>query len=384
VNSLGTTLYQSLAAGQPTTNLVLSPTSIAIALAMAREGAAGVTAAEMDQVLGINDVSALAPAMNALDQALAARTGTFPDASGSRPIEVVLRVVSALWGQEGLAWSADFLDRLAIDYGAGLQVTDFAADPEAARDTVNTWVRDETEQRVQEVLPPGAVDAATRMLLVSAVYLKAPWLTPFEAAATADTAFTRPDGTAVTVPMMRSTSQLAYAAGNGWQSVDLPYGGYALTMTVVVPDAGRLAEVEAQVSPDLVDSIVATQALRTVDLGLPRWDSESAFSLNDALSAAGMPSAFDPRAADFSSMLDEAPADRLFLAAVQHQANISVDEAGTEAAAATAVAMAGSSAPGGGPVALIADRPYLYFIRDVATGAVVFLGRVTDPSASVG
>ena len=268
MNRLGTTLYQTLAAAQPTANVVLSPASIAIALAMVREGAAGITADEMDQVLGIEDLSALAPAMNALDQALAARTGTFPDASGSRPIEVVLRIVSALWGQEGLAWSADFLDRLAIDYGAGLRITDFEAESgPGTRDTINTWVRDETEQRVQEVLPPGSVDAATRMLLVNAVYLKAPWLTPFETAATADTAFTRLDGTAVTVPMMRSTSQLAYAAGNGWQAVDLPYGGYALTMTVLVPDAGRLAEVEAQVSPDLVDAVVATQALRSVDLG---------------------------------------------------------------------------------------------------------------------
>ncbi len=230
-------------------------------------------------------------------------------------------------------------------------------------------MRDETEQRVQEMLPPGSVDEATRLLLVDAVYLKAPWLTPFEAAATADAPFTRPDGIVVTVPMMRTTSQLAYAAGNGWQAVDLPYSGYALTMTVLVPDAGRLAEIEAQVSPDLVDAIVATQALRSVDLGLPRWDSESALSLNDALSTAGMPSAFDPRTADFTAMVDEVPeADRLFLAAVQHQANISVDEAGTEAAAATAVAIAGSTAPVGGPVTLIADRPYLFFVRDVATG----------------
>ncbi len=315
MNSLGATLYKTLAAAQPTSNVVLSPASITIALAMARQGAAGITADEMDHVLGIADLSALAPAMNALDQALAARTGTFPDASGSRAIEVVLRIVSALWGQEGLAWSTDFLDRLATDYGAGLRITDFETDPEGARDSVNTWVRDETEQRVQEVLPPGSVDAATRMLLVDAVYLKAPWLTPFEAAATADTPFTRLDASTVTVPMMRSTSQLAYAAGNGWQAVDLPYGGYALTMTVLVPDAGRLAEVEAQVSSDLVDSIVATQALRSVDLGLPRWDSESAFSLNDALSAAGMPSAFDAGTADFSAMVDDVPGtERLFLA----------------------------------------------------------------------
>ena len=383
-NGLGTALYRTLAAADPTANVVLSPASIVLALAMARAGAAGVTADEMDHVLGVVDPAAFPPSMNALDQALAARSGSRPDASGTKPIEVVLRVVDMLWGQDGLPWAPTFLDHLAGEYGTGLQVTDFVADPAAAHDDINTWVRDATEERVQELLPAGAVSASTRLVLVNAIYLKAPWLTPFETGSTVDTPFTRLDGAVVTVAMMRTASQMAYAAADGWQAVDLPYGGYALTMTVLVPDAGRFAEVEAQVSPDLVNAVVGTQGLRTVDLGLPRWDTESAFSLNDALAAAGMPSAFVADSADFGAMVDPSDAERLFLAAIQHQANISVDEAGTEAAAATAVAVAGSSAPGGGPVSLIVDRPYLFFIRDVATGAVVFLGRVTNPSASVG
>ncbi len=386
VNGLGATLYRSVASSQPTVNAVLSPTTIAIALAMTREGAAGVTAAEIDRLLQIVDPASLPPAMNALDQALASRSGTRPDGAG-RPIEVVLDVAGSLWGQQGLVWSPTFVDDLAAQYAAGLRVTDFAADPDGARETINAWVRDRTDGRVQQLLSSSAVDDSSRLMLVNAVHLEAPWLTPFDVKATVDSPFTRLDGSAVSVPTMRTSSQLAYAAADGWQAVDLPYSGYGLTMTVLLPGAGRLAEVEAQVSPDLITTIVAGQALRPVELGLPRWDTESSFTFDEALAAAGMPSAFDPATADFSAMtatVDGTAEDGspLALAGVHHQANLSVNEAGTEAAAATAVAAATSAAPTGGPVTMLVDRPFLYFVRDVATGAVVFLGRVADPSSA--
>jgi serpin B len=378
VNGVGTTLYRTLAAAAPVANLVLSPASIGIALGMTREGARGITAEEMDRVLGVVDPTMLAPSMNTLDQALAARSGSRPDASGTAAIDVVLRIASSLWGQQGLAWKQPFLDVLAESYGAGIELTDFAADPAAARDEINTWVSDQTEGRITKLLPEQAIDELTRLVLVNAIYLKAPWLNPFDQKSTAQAQFNRPDGTTVPVSMMRSSGELAYAAADGWQSVDLPYGGYELTMTLFVPDLGRLAEVEPHVNADTLNNIVAAQALRPVDLGLPKWDTASAFSLADALGAAGMPSAFDPSVADFSGMTD---AERLYLSAVEHQANISVDEAGTEAAAATAVVAVGSGAPAAPPVSLVVDRPFIFFIRDVATGAVVFMGRVADPSA---
>lgn len=387
VNDLGATLHRAAATAQPASNLVLAPASLGIALAIARTGAAGVTATEMDHVLEAVDPASLAPSMSALDQALAARSGTRPDASGTRPIEVALQLIRALWVQQGLPWSRELLDQLAESYGESLHTTDFTAPRDAARATIDGWTRTATDGRVQEILPAGAIDRATTLLLLDAVHLRAPWLTPFESSGTADAAFTRVDGTPITVPTMRSATQLAYAAGPGWQAVDLPYAGYELTMTVLVPDPGQLGTIEAQLTPDLLTTVVATQALRTVQLALPKWSIESSVATDDALVAAGMPSAFDADTADFSAMVEpDASIDRpLFLATVQHEAGLVVDEAGSDSSAGTTVASAAGGQPAtAGPVALQVDRPFLFFVRDVATGAVVFQGRVVDPSAGAG
>ena len=384
VNDLGATLHRATATAQPASNLVLAPASLGIALAIARTGAAGVTATEMDHVLEAVDPASLAPSMNALDQALAARSGTRPDASGTRPIEVALQLVRALWVQQDQPWSRDLLDQLAESYGEGLHTTDFTTPRDAARATIDGWTRAATDGRVQEILPAGAVDRATTLLVLDAVHLRAPWLTPFESSGTSDAAFTGADGTPLTVPTMRSATQLAYAAGPGWQAVDLPYAGYELTMTVLVPDPGQLGPIEAQLTPDLLTTVVATQALRTVQLALPKWSIESSVAAGGALAAAGMPSAFDADTADFSAMVEpDSSVDRpLFLATVQHEAGLAVDEAGSDSSAATTVASAAGGQPAtAGPVALAVDRPFLFFLRDVATGAVVFQGRVVDPSA---
>jgi serine protease inhibitor len=376
VNGLGADLYRRLAAAEPSATLVLSPASIAIALAMAREGAAGITATEMDHALHISKPAALAPSINALDQALAARSGPRPDPAGTGSVDVVLKIANSLWAQRDTPWEQPFLDRLAELHGAGLRLADFKTDAEGARHEINVWVSDETERRIRELLPQGILDDLTRLVLVNAIYLKAPWLSPFEKSLTADRPFSRADGSPVTVPMMRSNDQLAYATGDGWQAVDLPYAGYELTMTVLVADAGRLAEVEAQVSEDLLDRIVGSQALREVNLGLPRWATESVIPLAAVLKTLGMQTAFDPDRADFSAMTD---AERLYISAVQHQANITVDEAGTEAAAATAVVIRDTAAALE-PIELVVDRPFLFMIRDVPTGTLVFLGRIADPS----
>jgi serpin B len=379
VNGLGTGLYRQLASERPSENLVLSPASIAIALAMTREGARGTTAKEMDEVLSVVDAAALGPSMNALDQALASRSGPRPAPSGEGSVDVVLAIANSLWGQRDTPWEQPFLDRLAELYGAGLRLTDFKTAAEDARHDINAWVSDRTGGRIADLLPAGTLDALTRLVLVNAVYLKAPWLTPFEETATTPEPFTRLDGTSPAVPMMHSRGQLAYATGDGWQAVDLPYAGYELTMTVLVPDAGRLAGVEEQVAPALLDAVVGRQAVRDVELGLPRWNTSTAFPLADALRAAGMPTAFDADDADFGGMTT---AEQLYLSAVQHQADITVDEAGTEAAAATAAVIATTSAPVEPPVRLVVDRPFLFLIRDVPTGTLVFVGRVADPTAS--
>jgi serpin B len=210
---------------------------------------------------------------------------------------------------------------------------------------------------------------------VNAIYLKAPWLHPFNADATQPGAFTRLDGSTVEVPMMRTGEWLPYAEGSGWRAVELPYLGGELAMTVIVPD--DLAAFESSLDADAFAAIVDALSPADVLLSIPRFSTESKLALSDALRELGMPLAFDPDLADFSGITAE---DRLFIAAVVHQANIDVDEAGTEAAAATAVVMEAGSAPPE-PITLDVDRPFLFALRDTTTGAIVFLGRITDPSA---
>jgi len=344
---------------------------------MVSEGARASTASELARVLHSTGPAELSPSMNSLDQALRSRSGARPDPAGTGTVDITLKVANSIWGQQGTPWNPAFLDRLATYYGAGLQLTSFADDPDGAVAAINTWVKGQTAGRIPALLSEGALDEMTRLVLVNAIYLKAPWLSPFQKTATTDQPFARAGGAPVAVPMMHSSAQLAYAAGDGWVSVDIPYAGYELTMSVVLPDAGHLAAVEAQLSRGLLDDVVGTQTITPVTLGLPRWNTATAVALADPLRALGLVAAFDPDRADFQGMTT---AERLFLGAVQHQADISVDEAGTEAAAATAASMQATAAPAAPPVEVVVDRPFLFFIRDVATGAVVFLGRVADPS----
>ena len=282
-----------------------------------------------------------------------------------------------MWGQFDIDWLAPFLDTLAVNYGAGMRLTDYRTDPEAARVEINRWVGEQTSQRIPELLAAGAVSPATVLTLVNAIYLKAPWLEPFSEDATTPGSFTTADGTTRQVPIMHTNHTRPYAAGDGWQAVELAYVGNALAMTLLVPDAGRLAEVESALAGGLFDTAVAELKPRDVKLGLPKFDIETKAQLSKVMAALGMPTAFDPDTADFSAMTNDL---KLFIDLIVHQANITVDEKGTEAAAATAVVMVGTAAPSEPPVTLEIDRPFLVAVRDVPTGAVLFLGRIADPS----
>ena len=357
------------------TNAVISPTSIAIALAMAQAGARGETAAQMAAVLH-GAGSGSGAGINALDQALASRNETFRDPEGDQ-LTVALHVANASFAQAGMRIEPAYLDTLASRFGAGVQLVDYRRDPDAARVLINGWVKARTEDRIPQLLAPGVLDAATRLTLVNAVYLKAPWQVPFDPESTAPAPFTRPDGSTVDVPTMSGgVRQLGYAAGAGWQAVELPYAGGSLAMTIVVPD--DLAAFERGLDGPLFARIVGSLEQREVAIWLPRFSAATDADLVPALSALGMPLAFDPGTADFSGITAD---ERLFISAVVHQANIDVDEKGTEAAAATAVAMAASAMPAE-PVTLRVDRPFLFAVRDVPTGAVLFLGQVVDPSAA--
>jgi serine protease inhibitor len=353
-------------------NAVISPASVALALAMARAGAAGETATQMDAVLHGLWASGGGTGIASFDQALNGLSGSFTDANGDRQT-VEVRVANASFAQRDLAFVQAYLDALATGFDAGERLADFAADPEAGRKAINSWVNDQTNGRIPELL--GSLDNATRLVLVNAIYMKAAWRDPFVVEATTDAAFTKADGTQVTVPTMRHTLDTArYASGAGWQAVELEYGQGPLAMDIVVP--ADLVAFEKTLDGATWNSIVGALKGSEVDLSLPRFKTETKLQLGDALAALGMPIAFDPDRADFSGMTTQ---EKLFIAAVVHQANISVDEKGTEGSAATAVVMAGSAAPTE-IVHMCVDRPFLFAVRDTASGAIVFLGRIIDPS----
>ncbi len=375
VNAFGLDLYRALLGSDQAANIVISPASVALALAMARPGARGRTAAEMDSVLHDLGSDVHAAWVGSLGAALDARTGTFNDRTGS-PQQVTLRVVNATFAQRGLALEQPYLDALATRFAAGLRLVDYQGAAEAARNLINGWVADRTEQRIRELLAQGAVDGQTRLVLVNAIYLKAAWQLPFTKEATAPAPFTRLDGSSVDVPMMHTADQYPYASGDGWHAVELPYVGGKLAMLVIVPD--DLAAFSGTLDAQRLTGIVNGLAPAEVDLGLPKFSAETQAELGDILAALGMPTAFTD-AADFSGITTQ---ETLDISAVVHQANIDVDEAGTEAAAATAVIMAAGMAAE--PVSLTVDRPFLFALRDVETGTILFLGRIADPSAASG
>ena len=385
VNAFGLDLYgqmtrQAAARGK---NLVISPASIAVALAMARAGARGETAAQMDEVLKAVGSDEHAAWISSLDQALARVSGTFADSTGQRH-SVTLRATNAAFAQRGIELVPAFLEALASRFGAGLRLVDYKSDPEAARLLIDGWVEKQTEGRIPELLKPQDVDTLTRLVLVNTIYLKAPWRLPFDPEDTKPGTFTRADGSRVKVPMMYLKSEtggipyLPYAKGSGWRAVELPYLGDSLAMTVIVPD--DLAAFEAKLTPKLFGQVVAAFEGTDVELTFPRFGIETEADLGTLLPAMGMPLAFDRDRADFSGIRMPSDEPPLYIAKVIHQANIDVDEKGTEAAAATAVVMATG---GGAPEWTVfkVDRPFLFALRDIATGTVLFLGRVMDPSA---
>ncbi len=356
-------------------NLAVSPLSIRLALALAYAGAEGATAAQMADVLGYDlPGDRLHAAFNALDLAIEDRTATLPG-PGDTERRIEVSIANALWGQAGFPVEQDFLDALAVNYGTGLRVLDFAGAAEAARQTINAWVAGETNERIPELLAPGVVTPETLLVLTNTLYLLADWAFPFDSRATTDGGFTRLDGSVVSVPLMHQSLNAGYAAGDGWRAVDLAYAGDEVAMLLVVPDEGRYLEAETAAAV-LFEEARSALVPGDVRLSLPRFEFRTQASLPEALRSLGMVDAFDGGRADFSGISSEGG---LYISDVIHEVFVSVNEAGTEAAAATAVVMVRGAAVA--PVELTVDRPFLFWLYDRPTGSVLFLGRVLDPAA---
>lgn len=363
-------LYQVLRSSEG--NLFTSPLSISLALAMAYAGARGETQAQMAQTLHLTlDQDRLHPAFNHLDLELAERGRSV--GSGRQGFQ--LSMANAIWGQVGTEFLDLFLDTLATNYGAGIRLLDFAGAPERCRGIINAWASDYTGGRIRDLIPPGNIRRRTKLVLTNAVAFHAAWSTPFDAAATADGSFFLLDGSEVAVPMMNRTGSFAYAERKGVQAIELPYVGGELAMVVLLPPAGSFEKFERVVQAETVGAVVEGFSHRRVAFSMPRFQFSSSLCLAEALAVMGMPAAFS-NDADFSGMNGERD---LFLADVLHKAFVAVDEEGTEAAAATAAVMVPGVAPQEVPLDLRVDHPFLFFIRDIGTGAVLFVGRLVDP-----
>jgi serpin B len=365
-------LYQALREEEG--NLFYSPYSISLALAMTYAGARGETAQQMaDTLQFMLDQDSLHSAFNWLDAELAKRGegAQGKDGEGFR-----LNIVNAIWGQKNYEFLPAFLDVLAENYGAGLRILDFITEAEKSRVTINDWVSDQTEGRIKDLIPPGAIDTLTRLVLTNAIYFNAAWKCPFNEKVTTDGSFYLLDGRQVIAPMMKQTKSFGYTEGEGYQAVELPYDGDELSMVILLPASGNFEAFEAGLQAQQVAAIINDLQNTQVTLTMPQFEFESQFNLKDTLAWMGMPIAFSGTA-DFSGMTGTPD---LCISEVIHKAFVSVDEAGTEAAAATAVTMELTAVPEH-PVEFTIDRPFIFLIRDIETGAILSVGRVLNPSA---
>ena len=371
-------LYKALR--EDSKNLFYSPHSISLALAMTYAGARGDTETQMTDTLHfLLPQDRLHPTFNTLDLELASRgkDDQSRDSEGFR-----LNIANAVWGQHDYQFQQMFIDLLAENYGAGVRPANFREAPEESRVTINDWIAEQTEDKITDLIPKGVIDTYTRMVLTNAIYFKAAWASPFEERYTSEGPFHLLDGSEIFVPMMQKTAFFGYAREDRYQVVDLPYFGQELSMTILLPDEGRFREFEDALDATLLERVLGDTERQYVSLVMPKFEFESQFMLSRTLEQMGMSNAFDRGTSDFSGMdgnscfAGDEPC--LFIQDVIHQAFVSVDEQGTEAAAATAVVVVGESARPD-PIRVAIDRPFIFLVRDLETGAILFLGRVLDP-----
>jgi serpin B len=362
-------LYRQLQV--PDKNLFLSPFSISVALGMTYPGAQAETEAQMKETLHFSlPEPALHAAFNGTLQTLAGRGAELPEEASGTGFD--LRIVNQAFGQQGYPFLDSYLDVLAQHYGSGLISVNFA-NSEPTRVQINDWVSLQTETRVKDLLPPGALTADTRLVLTNAVYFKASWLSQFKVEDTREAPFQAPSGER-TVSMMRQMLDAPYVEGPGYQAVELAYLSPAVRMLFILPAEGELASIAAALDEGLFTEIRQGLGMHEVTLAVPRFQFESENPLKGPLVELGMPIPFSD-SADFSAIAGGV--EPLFIDEVYHKAFVAVDEEGTEAAAATAVVVSTDSSKPTAQMTL--DRPFIFAIYDEPTGQILFLGQLTNP-----
>jgi len=365
-NAFAFDLYHKLAKDEG--NLFFSPFSISTAFAMLHAGARTQTESEMAQVFHFPVEQ---DRLHVLYRELLASVDRGAAFEGYR-----LNVANRLWGQQGFPFLPAYLAVTRDMYGAELAPMDFASDPEACRGTINQWVASKTEERIQNLMPAGSINALTRLVLTNAIYFKGTWATRFDEKKTTKMAFHVTTSNTVTVDMMTVEAKFPSTWADDVAILELPYKGKDLSMIVLLPDAtDGLAALEDRLSVENLNDWLSTLVEREQPVYLPRFEMTKFFSLNGVLADMGMPSVFDPAAADLSGIDG---ARDLFVQTAVHKAFVKVNEEGTEAAAATGISVGYTSVP----TPFTADHPFLFLIRDNVTGSILFLGRVTDPTVT--
>ena len=348
-------------ANRPHENIFLSPLSASMALGMTMNGAAGETWSQMRGVLGFEGLSE--------EEINAAYESLLELLVGLDP-SVETAIGNSVWTRQGFPVHADFLAAVRESFDAEVAEIDFASPSASGR--INGWVRDATKGRIEDIVP-AAIPADVVMYLINAIYFNAPWTFRFETSDTRDAPFHLDDGSTRTVPLMSLRRDLPYLANDRFEAVDLPYGGSAFSMTIVLPRPGvRVDDLAASLDAATWRDMTGAFREADIELFLPRFRMAYERKLNDDLAALGMVDAFDHRA-DLSRL---SPAGGLWISSVKQKSWVDVNEEGTEAAAATVVTVVESAPP-----SFRADRPFLFFIRERLSGTILFAGKVASPPA---
>ncbi|MFZ6767285.1 serpin family protein [Undibacterium sp. Di26W] len=356
-------------------NLVYSPYSITQALAMTSAGAKGETLTGIEQALAFQlQQNRLFPALNRLDLQLAEKTS----AAGNTKLPS-LNIANALWVQQAYSLQPAYLDALGVNFGAVVNLLDFTKAPEASRLSINSWVEQQTQQKIKNLLGPNDVSSNTRVVLTNAIWFKADWATPFTAEKTSSQNFTDRKGNTRSLPFMSQDIRLPYVQGKSYQAVELPYVDNKLSMLLIMPDAGKFDDFVQNLNSTTMSQISAALKEQYVALSLPKFNFSSAATLADVLGKLGMSAAFDASKADFSGMTGNRD---LSVSAIVHKAFINVDEKGTEAAAATGVVVGVTSVIVDTPIKVTLDHPFLFMIRDRQTGLIIFIGKLMNPAGN--
>jgi len=373
LNDAGLAIFR--AAAKDDENTAVSPLSIGTAFGMLNEGATAPVAGALDEAFGWPvDGEPLLGAFNSLTQRASSEPGNFPAPGEDEPDHAIVRIANRMYLDDGFAPEQAYREALATYFGAGAEETPMSTDPETAADAINGWVKDRTEGLIPKLVEPDAFDADSRLALVNALYMKAAWQQPFEEFATSDEPFALTGGDSAVVPMMHSGTRdgMVYQ-GDDFVAVGLPYAYGELEMTLIVPTPGGFEAVRSGLDQDLLDAIDAGAASTGYTLAMPRFTAESTTNLRSVIEGElGIDNLFGVVGLD-------GIAPDLYVSAAVHATKVIVDEAGTEAAAATAIIAGTTSAPLPPDFEIRADHPFLYVIRDADTGAVLFVGQVLDP-----